>query len=323
MAFRSIRTFVLITMALGAAPACKQGSSADPAAKPAAGDPVADKPAPAATDKPATKPAVIDTPPIAVKLGPIDVAATTIDLEALFPGTTYGYRLERRNQESDTIELRRGNQLLLQATLGGQPVNGVRIMKIVVSDASIPLPSGIKVGDSVDQLTSAMPGVECVRGKAEVTCTSPAAPALAFSLGDGTIKQITWSAPEGSTLAVVRRPYPAGDRMPDQENRKPTAEEVDRCARLLIAVEACEVAYDPEVGWYGVPKKAWKPAAAHKACDVPMLFKGNASAMPVHLLAADAQAKVEAGAQQGCAQLKAALDEVDPQDEPAGYEAGD
>lgn len=338
----------VVGAALVAGPGCKGSSKQEDRAKPAAsaaGSAVAGSAAGSAAAGSAAAKGAAVAPAAGGKLGPIDLAAAKLDFAALFPGATVALHPAEDlsgggsvpdGYASDTIVVEKNGETAVEVTLGA----GDKIATIAVFDPAIATPQGLHKGSTVAELAKAVPDATCAGSRLGVTCSGDSAP-FVFSLtedatlpdgdfdkvfpiaqvtGNSAVDYYEWSAPAGKEPLAVRPPIAAGGGDGEDLDRAPTADEIDRCARTLTVTAACGVHHDPEFGWVGGKKQKVTAAAARKACTVDKLATEDGYALPVTLLDAGELGKLEAAAKQGCAQVKAALDEVSPGMGPAGYD---
>lgn len=200
---------IAMVLILSAAGACK--SAEKPAEKPAEGSAAPAAPA-------ATLPTAMPTRPIlarriapaatAGKLGPIDLAAATLDLAALFPGDVLCFEAATESEGSmpaspDTIYVTRkgmkdgmNGELVLAAGLDGK-----RVARLEIFARGIAAPTGVEVGMTMAEVGKAVPAATCdwgggLRG---MLCAAP---------GDGFTYQFDtsdWSAGAGGA-AIAKGP---------------------------------------------------------------------------------------------------------------------
>ncbi len=125
-------------------------------------------------------------------------------------------------------------------------------------------------------------------------------------------------AVDAAAAAVVVDAAPAEPAAPDA--RKPTDDEIDRCARLLIIATRCGISDDFEFGWIkGEAPRKMSPHEARTACAVDRIEdEDGMSAFPATVFEPAVLAKVEAAMKGGCKRVFKVLDEVDERLTPAG-----
>jgi hypothetical protein len=294
------------------------------------------------------------------KIGPIDVTAATVDLAALFPGAKLalhptddsGGRYD--SYEFDTIDVTQGDKDLLVIELAPK---SDRIQTIIVLDPSIATPEGLDVGKPITDLAAKHADVTCMEDKMGTECGGTSTGQMSYELGaeDGTgaewgtdvaiakvpkeskIGQVHWNAPEGAKGPTITKRPPlaadagggsddaaedeAGGGAMNEAPHKPTADEIDRCARVYAVTLACGIGRDEEFGWVKADKKKLTRDQSRKECSPDMSANEDGeSAFPVPILPEDKVMKITVAALDGCGALKKTLDEVDPGMGPAGYD---
>lgn len=155
---------------------------------------------------------------------------------------------------------------------------------------------------------------ETAAGSGSATATASGS-AIATGAASGTAAP---TPPAPVIDAAVEEP-PKVD--PAEAPKKPTAEEVDRCARLYASTLDCGIGYDYEFGWVKAEKKQLTRDESHKLCDVPSTTNEDGmSAFPVPVLDEEKVKKVTIAHLESCEDVKKALDEVSPGPGPAGYD---
>jgi hypothetical protein len=245
-----------------------------------------DKAAPAAAS--AAPAAVVPAPAAgapATKLGAFDLTAATINVETLFPGATITLHPAGDDEyEVDTVVIARGTETVAEIELAKDKATTVRVYE----------------HPAFESVAKEHADASCIQDKYGVRCTTgdltyllddnagmdgewgTEAPIAKVDGAGAKASWIEWSPAEAKRPTVVVSNTPEGEADHDGDQmRKPTAAEIDRCARLEIMTRACGYGYDYEYGWVKGKTAKVSPAAARKACDLPVMATEDGWAMPV------------------------------------------
>src|SRR5689334_17009489 len=108
--------------------------------------------------------------------------------------------------------------------------------------------------------------------------------------------------------APALAPAPAADESDENLDRAPTADEIDRCAKLYILAAACGWAFDHEFGWIkSTHMTRLGDNVARRACTVDKLANDDGPQLPMPRYTADQLARLDAAARGGCAAFRAEL----------------
>lgn len=150
--------------------------------------------------------------------------------------------------------------------------------------------------------------------KTRTSCTEAHGGSCEEYLAEWTTQEVPGPTPIVTTAAVA----PIEPASPDTDDRPPTPDEIERCARLLVITAACGLYDDAELGWQKSDVKTTTLAQARTACTVPALYTEGGRALPVKLLPDAKLGALEAAATRGCRALRHTLDRVDPRMGAAG-----
>lgn len=277
---------------------------------------VVEPPAPAAaTSAPTAAPGAPAAAPAvaATRLGNFDLTATAIDPAALYPGAKM--KLNKADGGGvdgygvDTLTIEQDGKTVAEIELEGGKASALRVYET----------------PPFERIAREHPGATCVEDKWGVSCSDgpftwlldggmeaewgSEAP-IAQVRGATKADWIAWAAPEGKRPTVT---LPAGGGRDDEQAddngyRKPTAEEVTRCARLQVITQGCGFGHDEEFGWVkGKPAKLTL-AAAQKNCDVEQINTEDGPLMPVPLFDEGKVAAMEQAARSSCGKLRTELE---------------
>ena len=159
----------------------------------------------------------------ATKLGPIDLAATVLDLDALFPGATIELHPAFEPVAKappgaftiPTVVVRDATKTIAELGIGADRVTAVNAYSLALA------PNGIAGGASTAALASAAPNATCDSiGNGQVWCIDRADAAIIYALqrgGDGhtgvpaaklddTVRYVRWVPPSTARPTLAKMP---------------------------------------------------------------------------------------------------------------------